>query len=236
MSIITQAMILAAGEGRRLRPLTDHTPKPLIPLGHKTMLDHVLDQVAAASVTHCVVNTYHLAGQIHTHLKGRRTPEITLSPESELLDTGGGITKALPYFRGKPFFVVNADIWWQDSGQSCLTRLNQAWDPAKMDALLLLVDRETALGYTQNGDYFLSPDGQAHYRQDRPVAPYVYPGISLLHPRLFEGQKIHPFSVVSLFHKAEKQSRLYGIIHNGIWGDMGTPQGLKEVEEKFLTA
>ncbi|MDF3033595.1 MAG: Nucleotidyl transferase [Alphaproteobacteria bacterium] len=229
--MITQAMVLAAGEGRRLRPLTERTPKPLIQVGGKTMLDHALDQLAAVGVSRCVVNTHHLADQIQAHLKGRTYPEIIVSHEPDLLDTGGGITKALPYFKEHPFFVLNADIWWQDGHHSCLSHLNTLWDSEKMDALLLLVPLENAIGYQGTGDYFLRPDGRAQYRGNEPTAPYVFSGIRILHPRLLADQKVHAFSIIPFFHKAESEGRLYGMIYGGRWGDMGTLESLKAVHE-----
>ena len=229
--MITQAMVLAAGEGRRLRPLTDHTPKPLISVGGKMMLDHALDQLEAVGVKRCVVNTYHLADQIETHVKERTSPEVVISHETILLDTGGGLMKALPHFEGEPFFVLNADIWWRDTCQSSLEQLNQFWDSSQMDALLLLVPVEKALGYTGIGDYFLTPEGHAHYRKDQPTAPYIFSGIRIIHPRLLAGQEVRPFSIVPLFHKAEEQSRLFGLIYDGDWGDIGTLESLKAINE-----
>lgn len=227
--MITQAMVLAAGEGRRLRPLTEHMPKPLIPIAGKTMLDHALDQLAAVEVTRCVVNTYHLADQIHKHLQGRACPEMIISHEPELLNTGGGITKALPYFKEEPFFVLNADIWWRDAHEPCLRQLNKIWDSATMDALLLLVPQEKAIRYKDTGDYFLTPDGRARHRRDEATAPYIFSGIRILHPRLLADQEVHPFSIVPFFHKAESQGRLYGVIYDGEWGDMGTWESLKAI-------
>jgi MurNAc alpha-1-phosphate uridylyltransferase len=225
--MITQAMILAAGEGRRLRPLTEHTPKPLIEVGNTTMLDHALDQLAEAGVTRCVVNTYHLADQIQDHLKTRQSLEIIISHETTLLDTGGGITKALPHFKGEPFFALNADIWWVDEHHSSLSTLNEMWDTTKMDALLLLVPREKAIGYDGRGDYFLDAEGRAKHRGEETSAPYVFTGIRILHPRLLADQEVHVFSIVPFFHKAEKEGRLYGLIFEGDWGDMGTLESFK---------
>jgi MurNAc alpha-1-phosphate uridylyltransferase len=228
--MITQAMILAAGMGKRLRPLTDTTPKPLIPVGGKALLDHAVDHAVAAGVTHCVINTHHLAEQIHDHIKSAHPHlHITLSHEPELLETGGGITKVLPHFQGQPFFVLNADIWWQDVGASSLLQLSQLWDSEKMDALLLLASLEKAIGYTGLGDYSLTPDGHAHYRGNQPTAPYIFSGIRIIHPRLFDGQTVCPFSIVPLFHQAEQQGRLYGLVHEGAWGDIGTPTSLEQV-------
>ncbi len=229
--MITQAMVLAAGEGRRLRPLTDHTPKPLISVGGKTMLDHALDQLAAVGVERCVVNTHHLADQVQEHVKKRTAPEVIISHEATLLETGGGIMKALPYFEGEPFFVLNADIWWRDAHQSGLSHLNQFWHSSTMDALLLLVPIEKALGYAGVGDYFLTPEGHAHYRKHKPAAPYIFSGIRVIHPRLLADQQVHPFSIVPLFHKAEEQNRLFGVVYDGDWGDIGTLESLKAIRE-----
>lgn len=229
--IISQAMILAAGEGRRLRPLTDHTPKPLISVGGKMMLDHALDQLAAVGIKRCVINTHHLAEQVEAHVKDVTNMEVIISHESELLNTGGGIMKALPYFGGEPFFVLNADIWWRDAGHSSLTQLNQFWNSSQMDALLLLVPVEKAIGYTGVGDYFLTPEGHAHYRKDEPTAPYIFSGIRIIHPRLLAGQEVRPFSIVPFFHKAEGKGRLFGLVYDGDWGDIGTLESLKAINE-----
>lgn len=229
--MITQAMVLAAGIGQRLRPLTDTTPKPLIPVAGTTMLDHALNQLAEVGVLRCVVNTHHLARQIVGHLQNRPIPEVIISHEPELLDTGGGLAKALPYFNGEPFFVLNADIWWRDSGPSALRNLNEMWDSTKMDALLLLVPHKKAIGYSGSGDYFLNADGRAIYRGDEPTAPYIFSGIRIIHPRLLANETVHPFSIVPFFHKAEKKGRLYGLVFEGDWGDMGTLESLKEIVE-----
>jgi MurNAc alpha-1-phosphate uridylyltransferase len=229
--MISQAMILAAGEGRRLRPLTDHTPKPLISVGGKMMLDHALDQLAAVGVERCVVNTHHLAEQVEAHVKKITNMEVIVSYEPELLDTGGGIMKALPHFEERPFFVLNADIWWKDTGQSSLHHLNQFWNSSRMDALLLLVPMARTLGYTGVGDYFLTPEGHAHYRKDQPTAPYIFSGIRIIHPRLLAGQEVRPFSIVPFFHKAEAKRRLFGLVYDGDWGDIGTLESLKAINE-----
>ncbi len=229
--MITQAMILAAGEGRRLRPLTDHTPKPLIQVGGKVMLDHALDQLAAVGVTRCVINTHHLADQIQAHVKGRTNPEVIISHETKLLNTGGGIMKALPHFEGEPFFVLNADIWWRDTDRSSLAQLNHFWDSSQMDALLLLVQVEKAIGYTGVGDYFLTSEDKASYRKNQPTAPYIFSGIRIIHPRLLAGQEVCPFSIVPLFHQAEEQGRLFGLVFEGDWGDIGTLESLKAIND-----
>lgn len=230
--MITQAMVLAAGEGRRLRPLTERTPKPLIPLAGTTLLDHALDQLALGGITRCVVNTHHLAEQVHTHLKERICPQIIISHETELLDTGGGVAKALPYFKGEPFFALNADIWWKDAAhQPCLSQLEEMWDSNKMDALLLLAPTKKAIGYAGAGDYFLHPHGRAQFRGKEAAAPYVFSGIRILHPRLLANQGVKAFSIVPFFHKAESQGRLYGCVYEGEWGDIGTRESLKMIQD-----
>lgn len=232
--MITQAMVLAAGEGRRLRPLTDHTPKPLIRVGNKTMLDHALDALEKVGVTHCVVNTYHLGNQIETHLKNRTSPKILISPETELLDTGGGIVKALPHFKDQPFFVLNADIWWKDRNHSALEELEKMWDSKKMDALILLMPREKAIGFEGPGDYFLKENGQIYHRGQEATAPYIFSGIRILNPRLLEGEEVRPFSIMPRFHQAEKEGRLYGLVYDGEWGDIGTIKSLETIQNHLL--
>lgn len=224
--MIKQAMVLAAGEGRRLRPLTETTPKPLIPIAGVTMLDHALDQLAYAGVEKCVVNTYYLASQIHHHVKNRKAPQIIISHEKELLNTGGGIVNALPHFKGQPFFVLNADIWWRDLHGSCLQQLYDFWNSDDMDALLLLTPKEQGIGFEGRGDYDLMPDGKLIYRGDKDTAPYIHNGIRILHPRLFANQNVHAFSMMTSLHQAEKNGRLYGLVFEGEWGDIGTLESL----------
>jgi MurNAc alpha-1-phosphate uridylyltransferase len=234
-NFITQSMVLAAGLGKRLRPLTDVTPKPLIPVGGTCMLDRVLNHLLKAGIQKCVVNTHHLAEQIHNHLSTSPIPTTLISHEKELLETGGGICKALPNFEGTPFFSVNADIWWEDhlsiSGEvTVFDRLQQVWNPEHMDALLLLIPKDHTLGYTGSGDFFIDhPTGLLEHRGNHNTAPFIYGGIQLLHPRLFDNISPSPFSIVSLYQRAEKNQRLYGIIYEGLWGDIGTLEALAQI-------
>lgn len=224
---ITQAMILAAGHGKRLAPITYETPKPLIPLAGKPLLDYTLERLKASEIQKCVINTHHLADKITHYVAQRGDPTIHLSPESQLLETGGGITHALTHFNNKPFFSVNGDVWWQ-SDQDVFKQLTQAWREEEMDALLLLVPVGSHLGGRTTGDYQLGEDGRLTH--DPATGPYIYSGIQLLHPRLFDGCEAVPFSIVPLYHKAQAKGRLFGCVLKGQWSDIGTPEDLALLE------
>jgi len=237
----TAAMVLAAGLGLRLRPLTENCPKPLIELAGRTLLDRALDHLVAAGVARAVINLHYLGHMIEAHLSGRAAPAIEFSREDDaLLETGGGVTKALASLGPAAFYVVNADITWTDGKFSALRRLAAAWRDRDMDALLLLQPVTTATGYDGVGDYThdLAPEGGADgragpltRRRERPSAPNVFTGVQLLHPRLFTDAPTGPFSLTRLYDRAEDAGRLYGIIHEGDWHHIGTPVGLAEVEE-----
>lgn len=220
-------MVLAAGYGKRLRPLTNHTPKPLIPIRGRPLLDYVLTQLQQAGIDKIVVNTHHLATQIHDYL--RAYPSVIISHEEMLLDTGGGVAKALPHFQEQPFVLINADTYWQDTAVTAIQQLREQWDEIKMDALLLLVRRPTDASVP--GDYFLESTGRLIYRGQQSIAPYIYPGLAILRPRLFEGVPSGPFKIVDVcFHKAQAQGRLYGHVHQGFWADVGTHESLQALQ------
>lgn len=226
----THAMVLAAGLGLRMRPITATLPKPLVPVAGRTMLDRALDHLDRAGVAHKVVNTHWLPEKITTHLKGRA--DITLSPEPELLETGGGVTQALPLLGTGPFYVVNSDILWTDGGAgSALSRLARMWDDSRMDALLLLQRTATALGYDGAGDFFLSPDGIPRRRGAAPVAPLLFSGVQILSPRLFAEAPAGKFSLNVLYDRALEEGRLFGLVHDGRWYHVGTPEALPLVEQ-----
>ena len=230
-------MVLAAGLGLRMRPLTATRPKPLISVAGQTLLDRALDHLADAGTEEAVVNLHYLGEMIETHLGNRSAPRTILSWETDqLLETGGGVTKALPHLGDDPFYVVNADITWADGGTPALRRLAASWREDAMDALLLLHPVATATGYDGVGDYTLEGDGAAtlRRRRDDPAAPYVFTGVQLLHPRLFASAPAGPFSLTRLYDEAETAGRLFGIIHDGDWHHIGTPAGLK-VAEQHLT-
>ena len=227
-----RAMVLAAGLGRRLRPVTDFLPKPLVELNGRTLLDHAIDRLADAGVQHVVINTHYLADRIAEQLASRLTPSIEISNEPELLDTGGGVANALPSL-GEVFFVVNGDVFWLDGKERTLLRLARAFDAERMDAMLLLQRTVGAIGYDGNGDYFLDAMGRPRRRGERDVAPFLFAGIQLLHRRLFADWPQRVFSLVSLFDRAEAAGRLHAIVHEGEWYHIGTPAGLRATRERL---
>jgi N-acetyl-alpha-D-muramate 1-phosphate uridylyltransferase len=229
------AMVLAAGNGMRMRPLTDRTPKPLIEVCGKPLLDNVLDRLAAAGVETAVVNVHHLADQIERHVAGRRTPRIVISDErATLLDTGGGVVKALPSLGAAPFYHLNSDTIWIDGVKSNLVRLAESFDPAKMDALLLLAATSSSVGYSGRGDFAMAPDGRLRRRSEREVAPFVYAGVAILSPSLFAGAPDGPFSLNLLFDRAIEAGRFYGLRLEGVWMHVGTPDAIAAAEEAIL--
>jgi N-acetyl-alpha-D-muramate 1-phosphate uridylyltransferase len=224
---IARAMVLAAGLGLRMRPITEHTPKPLVSVAGRTMLDRALDHLAAAGVSQVVVNTHWLAERIQSHLAAR--PGTLLSHEEGLLETGGGVAKALPLLGDGAFYVVNSDIIWTNGTVPALARLAEAWDGDRMDALLLMQPTATAVGYEGRGDFFLDPAGVPRRRKDREVAPLLFAGVQILHPRLFAGAPSGKFSLNVLYDRALDEGRLSGIVHDGRWFHVGTPDALPEV-------
>jgi N-acetyl-alpha-D-muramate 1-phosphate uridylyltransferase len=227
-------MVLAAGLGTRMRPITDHLPKPLVTLGGRTLLDHAIDRLAASGVERVVVNVHYKPEMIAAHLAERRSPAITLVHEDELLETGGGVFNALDAL-GDVFYVVNADVFWLDGKTPALLRLAGAFDPERLDALLLLQRTATALGYEGQGDFMLDPLGRVRRRQEREVAPHLFAGVQLLHKRLFDGCAPGKFSLNRLYDRAIAAGRLAAIVHDGEWYHIGTPAGLALAEARLAT-
>jgi MurNAc alpha-1-phosphate uridylyltransferase len=225
-----KAFVLAAGRGERMRPLTDNCPKPLLSVGGRTMLDRSLDALADAGVEDVVVNSFYLAQMIEEHLKGRNNPRITLSRETELLDTGGGVKKMIWFFGAAPFYVLNADVVWTDGAVPALKCLADKWDEAKMDLLLLLQATGKIPASAGRGDYYLAEgsDQPVFAKGSDKTANYIFTGPRIVHPRLFEGAPEGEFSFLELFHKAEKKGRLYGVRHSGEWYHVGTPEALAD--------
>jgi N-acetyl-alpha-D-muramate 1-phosphate uridylyltransferase len=227
------AMVLAAGRGERMKPLTDRTPKPLVKVGGKALIDHVLDRLDAVGVERVVVNVHHLADALERHLDGRRS--IVISDErNQLLETGGGIVKALPLLGQAPFFLINSDTIWLDGVKPNLARLAEAFDPGRMDALLLLAPAATSVGYAGRGDYAMTPEGQLERRGERAVVPFVYAGTAILSPALFADAPSWPFSLTRLFNRAEEAGRLHGLRLEGVWMHVGTPAGIAEAEAALV--
>ncbi len=225
------AMVLAAGFGERMRPLTERLPKPLVPVAGKPLLDHVLDRLAAAGIERAVINVHYLADMIEKHVQGRTRPTITISDERQaLLDTGGGVVKALPALGPGPFIHVNSDTIWIDSVKPNLNRLAEAFDPARMDALLLLAPTAGSIGYSGSGDFVMATDGRLTRRSEREIAPFVYAGAAVLRPELFQDSPPGAFSLTRLFNRAEASGRLHGLRLEGVWMHVGTPAAIAEAE------
>ena len=227
------AMLLAAGLGKRMRPFTGTVPKPLIEVGGRTMLDRTLDKAAEAGVTRAVVNTHHLAAQIERRLKGRTAPEIVISHEADILDTGGGVLNALGLLGPEPFFALNSDTVWEDGPTPALRRLADAWDPERMDALLLLHPTVAAAGYAGDGDFFMDVEGRLERRGEAQIAPFVFTGSQILSPALFDGLAPGAFSLNRVYDRALERERLFGIRHDGAWFHVGTPDSFERVSRLY---
>lgn len=225
------AMVLAAGIGKRMRPLTATRPKPLVRVDGRPLIDHSLDKLVEAGISRTVVNVHYLPGQIEAHLAQRSAPQIAVSDESDaLLETGGGMVKALPLIAADPFFCLNSDNVWLDGPQNVFSALSDAWDPAKMDALLLLVSHARAFNYTGRGDFHLDPLGGITRRKPGRVAPFIYTGIQLVSQRLLRDAPQGAFSTGVLWDRAIEEGRLYGISHSGLWFEVGAPQMIAPTE------
>ena len=229
------AMILAAGFGVRMKPLTDRIPKPLVKVGGKALIDHVLDRLADAGVEQAIVNVHYLADVLTRHLASRQVPEIVISDEREqLLETGGGVVKALPLLGTQPFFHVNSDTIWIDGVKPNLAALAHLFDRQRMDALLLLAPTTASIGYAGRGDYSMAPDGRLKRRGERDVVSFVYSGAAIFSPALFAGAPAGPFSLTRLFDRAEEAGRLHGLRLEGTWMHVGTPEAVAEAEKALL--
>lgn len=234
---IRRAMVLAAGIGQRMRPITDSLPKPLVRIGGKAMLDHALDRIAEAGVTEAVVNVHHLAEQIEAHLAGRTHPRIVISDErDELLETGGGVKKALPLLGTEPFFHVNSDSLWSETGISNIAAMAEAWAPAGMDMLMLLARREDSVGFDGAGDFFQDAEGRLTRRGQAPTAPVVYAGVIIMKPEIFADTPEGSFSLNLLFDRLIARKRLFGHVLQGQWLHVGTPEAIAPAEAAFAAA
>lgn len=228
---VTTAMVLAAGLGKRMRPLTDVVPKPLVRLKGKPLIDHVLDRLAAGGITRAVVNVHYLPDLIEAHVAKRTVPSIVISNERDtLLDTGGGVVRALPLLGDKPFLIHNSDSVWIDGVGSNIARLIAAFDPDRMDSLMLLANGATSLGYEGRGDFCMDSDGVLLRRDEQRESPFVFTGVSIAHPRLFENAPSGAFSLNKLWDRAIDKRRLYGLRLDGVWMHVGTPQSVEEAE------
>jgi MurNAc alpha-1-phosphate uridylyltransferase len=229
-------MVLAAGRGERMRPLTLRVPKPLVELAGRPLIDHVLDRLAAAGVETAVVNVHYLPDLLEERLSRRAgtKPKIVISDERDLLlDTGGGAKRGLHLLGGGPFFIHNADTVWSEGATPALTRMLGAWDADRMDCLLLLAPLSSSIGYGGKGDFAMTPEGRLLRRGERQVVPFAFAGVSLCDARLFEESPEGAFSLNLLWDRALAKGRLYGIRMDGRWMHVGTPEALAEAESVF---
>ena len=231
----TKAMVLAAGLGVRMRPLTDKVPKPLVPVAGRPLLDHVLDKLADAGVSEAVVNVHYLPDQIIAHTASRTRPRVIISDErDQVLGTGGGVVKALPMLGPDPFFHVNSDSLWIDGVRPNLARLAETFEPSRMDILLLMAPTTSSIGYGGRGDYSMLPDGALRKRREHQVVPFVYAGAAIMSPALFADAPAGEFSLTKMFDRANEQERLFGLRLDGVWMHVGSPDAVGAAEEAFL--
>ncbi|GLK73881.1 nucleotidyltransferase family protein [Ancylobacter dichloromethanicus] len=232
MTAITTAMVLAAGLGTRMRPLTDAIPKPMVEIGGRAMIDLALDRLADAGVETAVVNLHWHADVLERHLAGRTRPRLLLSDErAQLLETGGGIRKALPLLGPDPFFVVNADTLWIEGIRPNLSALAARFDPQAMDICLLLAPAVASIGYEGRGDFLMDGEGRLTPRPERLTVPFVYAGAAVVAPSIFADAPEGPFSLSRLFRRAAEAGRLFGQRMEGVWMHVGTPEAIAEAEE-----
>lgn len=226
-----KAFILAAGKGTRLRPHTDTMPKPMVDIAGTSIIKRTIEKLKDVGVQDIVINLHHLGDVLEDHLKSVKTPRIIFSPETELLETGGGIKLGLHHFNGEPFYIINGDALWDDGEKCALSKLSSMWDAEKMDILLLLQPITAMIGGAV-GDYHLAQDGRAARAKDKAGA-YMFAGIRIAHPRIFEGSPDGAFSFLSLMDKAEEQGRLYAMPHTANWYHISTPEDLEAVNALF---
>jgi MurNAc alpha-1-phosphate uridylyltransferase len=229
---LNTAMLLSAGLGKRMAPAANGLPKPLVVLDGKALIDHALDRLAAAGVARAIVNVHYKADLIEAHLHGRQAPAIEISDErAALLDTGGGAKKALPRLGPKPFLIHNADSVWIEGVGSNLARLAGAWDDARMDCLMLLAPASASHGYQGRGDFALESDGRIRRRKvEQELVPFAFTGVSVAHPRLFDGSPDGAFSLNLVWSRAIAAGRAYGMRMDGVWMHVGSPDALAEAE------
>jgi len=237
LSNITRAMIMAAGFGTRMRPLTNTIPKPLVKVQGRALIDHVMDRLVAAGVKTIVVNIHYMGDQIKAHVEKRKDVEIIISDETDtILDSGGGIFKALPHFKGEPFFHANADTVWVEGASHALERLKAAWKPSEMDALMLLASTVTTVCYDGRGDFMMDADGRLSRVPEGRISPFVWMSMEILHPRLFDGVTPGKFSINPLWDKAIAKGRLFGQRLDGVWMHIDRPEAVKQSEEYLAYA
>ncbi len=227
------AMVLAAGLGKRLRPHTLSRPKPLVNVAGRSLIDRTLDRLEAEIRALAPRNLHYRAEMLAEHLTRRGSPNIVLSHEEELLETGGGVLKALPDLGADPFLVVNSDMIWRDGLTDTLAMMGRHFDPDRMDALLMMQPTIRALGYRGQGDFHMDPAGRLTRRKAPKVAPFLFSGVQILRPEVFDGMTIEPFSLNRIYDLAQQAGRLFGTRHDGDWLEVGTPAGLAMAEREL---
>ncbi|PHR16881.1 MAG: mannose-1-phosphate guanylyltransferase [Sphingopyxis sp.] len=232
MTKVETAMIMAAGLGQRMRPLTDNRPKPLVEVAGKAMIDHCFDKLAEAGIGKAVVNVHYLADMMEAHLAASSYPiQVKVSDEREqLLETGGGLVKAERLIGEENFFCINSDNLWTDGSTNSLHRLAQAWDEKRMDALLLLVPREVAHNYKGSGDFHLDDERRISRKRPGQQAPLIFSGIQLIAKRLLRDPPEGPFSTNIFWERAIGEGRLFGLVHEGEWFEVGSPEAIAPTE------
>ncbi|EKU77012.1 MULTISPECIES: nucleotidyltransferase family protein [Sphingobium] len=229
--MIDTAMLMAAGLGKRMRPLTATRPKPLVKVAGKALMDHALDRLAAGGIKTVVVNVHYLADTVEAHLRTRKDMDFRISDErAKLLETGGGLIHARPLLGDKPFICANSDNLWIDGPAETLGMMQRLWDPERMDALLLLVPLARANCHSGPGDFHMDANGRLTRRKTAHVAPFVFTGVQILSPRLLVDPPADVFSTNIFWNRAIAAGRLYGAVHQGLWFDVGTPQAIPVVE------
>ncbi len=230
---VDRAFILAAGKGTRLRPYTDTIPKPMVPIAGASIIMRTVEKLRAAGVKKIIVNTHHLADVIESHLAEIKDPQIIISREEELLDTGGGVKRALPHFGSDPFFIVNGDALWDElESENIFSKLSTLWDDARMDILLFLEPKSKMAESQFVGDYHLMPDGSAIRAKDK-AGTHMFAGVRLAHPRIFKDSPDGAFSFLHLMDAAENAGRLYAMPHNAAWYHISTPEDLQDADRIF---
>ncbi|WP_284125190.1 nucleotidyltransferase family protein [Parerythrobacter aestuarii] len=224
------AMVMAAGMGKRMRPLTATQPKPMVRVAGKPLIDHTLDRIAEAGIAKAVVNVHYLADAIEAHVRNRKAPSITISDERDgLLETGGGMIRAQPHLPD-PFFCLNSDNIWLDGPRNAFHELSARWDPAEMDALLLVVPHSRAMNFGGKGDFHLDPLGRIRRRQSGRIAPYIYTGIQIVSHRLLRDAPAGKFSTNVLWNRALDEGKLFALPFTGLWFEVGTPDAIRPTE------
>lgn len=227
-----KAMVLAAGLGTRMRPITDKIPKPLVEVYGKTLLDHGLDALVRAGVKEAVINVHYHADQIEAHVKNRKDLKIIISDErEELLDSGGGIANALPLLGDNPFYLINADSFWIEGYRPNLNRMSEVWEPHDMDMMLLLAGMANAVGFGSKGDFSMDPSGRLERRGEKKIAPFAYAGAAIINPAVFKNAPKGAFSLNKQFNETLELERLFGLRLEGLWLHVGTPDAIREAED-----